>query len=121
MGSNKPNASNAPMRDVWSWALGWHRRPPTSRDKRDKQSILIGHYLAVLRAVDTPAALHAHHAADQRWAVNLARATFPREWTALGIHACTAAAYGLRYVEMQTCKTLDPARLPTWLGEWALF
>lgn len=109
------------MRDVWCWALSWLRRPPVSDDKRRAQLALVEAIKERLRDQSTTADLDARYAADRRWCLELARARFPRRWPTLGVHACTAAAYGLRAVELLTGRSIDAtAPLPPWLGEWAL-
>ncbi len=43
----------------------------------------------------------------------------PDVWMGLDAEAVTAAAYGLRYVELMTGRDIDPTRpLPYWLREW---
>jgi hypothetical protein len=113
-------ASDAAIRDVWSWSLSWFIKPPQSPAKRAKQAALVEGIKGCLADCATPGALHARYAAGTHFALAVARSMHPRDWTALGIHACTAAAFGLRYVELMTGKTID-ARLPLprWASEWA--
>ena len=66
--------------------------------------------------------LHDMYCKDSRWCLQLARQLFPADWPTLGVHATTAAAYGLRFVELMTCRPLDARQaLPRWVGEWAIW
>jgi hypothetical protein len=115
------NDTETGMRDVWSWALSWFRKPPSSPAKRLKQAQLVAIYLEMIRDAEDVPSLHAHYCADSRWALTAAKALFPREWPTLGIHATTAAAFGVRYVELMTGARLDPLNLPQWTSEWAIW
>jgi hypothetical protein len=108
---------------VWSWALGWLVRPPVDPDKRAKQATLVAAIAGGLRDVDTVADLLARYDDPEngRHYLAIARGVYPGEWPALGIHACTAAAYGVRFVELQTRQRLDARRLPGWVGEWGVW
>jgi hypothetical protein len=108
---------------VWSWALGYLRKPPADPARRAKQRVLVAVLAGDLRDVDTVAGLHARYADPEqaRHCLAIARGVYPGEWPALGIHACTAAAYGVRFVELQTRQRLDARRLPGWVGEWAVY
>lgn len=110
------------MRDVWCWALSWFLKPPSSRDKRAKQAALVEAIKAELKRVEQVEALHDLYSRDSRWCLQLARQLYPREWPTLGVHATTAAAYGLRFVELMTTRELDARDpLPRWVGEWAIW
>lgn len=110
------------MRDVWCWALSWFLKPPSSHDKRAKQAELVEAIAAELRRVDAVEALHEMYGRDSRWCLQLARQHFPRDWPTLGVHATTAAAYGVRFVELMTGRRLDARQpLPRWVGEWAIW
>ncbi|TAK20143.1 MAG: hypothetical protein EPO26_18780 [Chloroflexota bacterium] len=110
------------MRDVWCWALSWFLKPPSSPDKRSKQAALIELIKCELRRVESVEALHDLYSQDSRWCLQLARNHFPRDWPSLGVHATTAAAYGLRFVELMTRRDLDARDvLPRWVGEWAIW
>lgn len=109
------------MRDVWCWALSWFRKPPSSPQKRARQTELVAALLEQLRQTDAVWSLHDRYCGDSRWQLKLARERFPRDWATLGLHACAAAAYGIRFVELSTGKALDPAALPAWVGEWAVW
>jgi hypothetical protein len=110
------------MRDVWCWALSWFLKPPSSAEKRAKQAALVEAIKAELRGVEAVEDLHELYARDSRWCLQLARQHFPRDWPTLGVHATTAAAYGLRFVELMTARSLDAKQpLPRWVGEWAIW
>ena len=110
------------MRDVWCWALSSFLKPPSSVDKRAKQAALVEAIKAELRSVDAVEGLHELYCRDSRWCLHLARQHFPRDWPTLGVHAATAAAYGLRFVELMTARSLDAKKpLPRWVGEWAIW
>jgi len=110
------------MRDVWIWALSWFLKPAASPEKRAQQAVLIQAIKAELEDLHAVAGLHDRYAADSRWCLLLARRLFPRAWPTLGTHACAAAAYGLRYVELMTGHELDArGPLPAWLSEWAVW
>jgi len=110
------------MRDVWSWALSWFMRPPNSPEKRAKQAEVIDGIKWHLHSTTSIAALHELYGRDSSWCVQIARRLYPTEWATLGIHATTAAAFGLRYVELTTGKSLSARQpLPRWLGEWAVW
>jgi hypothetical protein len=110
------------MRDVWCWALSWFLKPPSSLDKRAKQAALVEAIKHELRDVGDVEALHDYYCRDSRWCLQIARQMYPREWPTLGVHATTAAAYGLRFVEMMTQRPLDARQqLPRWVGEWAIW
>ncbi len=110
------------MRDVWCWATSWFLKPPASFEKRAKQAQLVESIKAELRTIDQVEGLHDRYCRDSRWCLQLARQQFPREWPTLGVHATTAAAYGLRYVELLTGRTFDAREpLPRWVGEWAIW
>jgi hypothetical protein len=110
------------MRDVWCWALSWFLKPPSSVAKRAKQAALVEAIKAELRSVDAVEGLHERYGRDSRWCLQLARQQFPTDWPTLGVHATTAAAYGLRFVELMTSRSLDARQpLPRWLGEWAIW
>lgn len=65
--------------------------------------------------------LYAENAFSLR-SLQIARERFPRQWSTLSIHATTAVAFGLAYVEMMTRRKLDAREpLPHWLGEWAIW
>jgi hypothetical protein len=107
---------------VWSWALGWLVRPPVDPDKRAKQATLVQAIAGGLREVPTVADLHARYDdpdGGRRW-LALAKDLYPREWPRLGVHACVGAAYGVRFMELQTGQRLDARHLPGWVGEWAV-
>lgn len=119
---NDTTVNEYDMRDVWSWALSWFRKPPKSVDKRARQALLVAAIKDELAGLETIPDLHHHYCADSRWVVTLARREFPRDWPTLGVHACTAAAYGIRHVEILTDTTLNPREpLPAWTAEWATF
>lgn len=110
------------MRDVWCWALSWFLKPPSSPEKRAKQAALVEAIKAELHPIEGVEGLHDMYCRDSRWCLQLARQHFPREWPTLGVHATTAAAYGLRFVELMTGRQLDARRpLPKWVGEWAIW
>ncbi len=110
------------MRDVWCWALSWFLKPPTSPEKRAKQAALVQAIKSELRHVYAADDLHDLYTGDSRWCLQIARQEFPREWPTLGVHAATAAAYGLRFVEIMTGHDVDAREvLPRWLGEWAIW
>ena len=110
------------IRDVWSWALSWFVKPPSDPQKRARQTVLIEAIVQQLRGLDTVGDLHTWYTADTRWTLETAKQLYPRDWPTLGVHACTGAAYGLRYVEIQTGQRLDARQpLPTWIGEWAIW
>jgi hypothetical protein len=110
------------MRDVWCWALSWFLKPPSSPEKRAKQAALVEAIKAELRPIEAVEGLHDMYCRDSRWCLQLARQHFPRDWPTLGVHATTAAAYGLRFVEMMTGRPLDARQpLPKWVGEWAIW
>lgn len=114
---------NTGMRDVWCWALSWYRKPPSSADKRARQARVIAAVLAECRTATTPGDLTARYldAKTAHRCVAIAAGVEPATWPTLGVHACTAAAFGIRYVELATGATIDPAALPHWLGEWAIW
>jgi hypothetical protein len=110
------------MRDVWCWALSWFLKPPSNFDKRAKQAELVEAIKGDLRAINDVEGLHDRYCRDSRWCLQVARQHFPREWPTLGVHATTAAAYGLRFVELMTGQPLDARQpLPRWVGEWAIW
>jgi hypothetical protein len=110
------------MRDVWCWALSWFLKPPSSFEKRAKQAQLVEAIKVELRSIEDVEGLHDLYCRDSRWCLQLARQQFPREWPTLGVHATTAAAYGLRFVELMTARPLDAREpLPRWVGEWAIW
>ena len=110
------------MRDVWCWALSWFLKPPSSAEKRARQAQLVEAIKAELRGVVTVEELHDLYCRDSRWCLQIARQLYPRDWPTLGVHATTAAAYGLRFVELMTNRPLDARdALPRWVGEWAIW
>ena len=110
------------MRDVWCWALSWFLKPPSSIEKRVKQASLVEVIKAELLSIDNVEGLHDLYGRDSRWCLQLARQEFPRDWPTLGVHATTAAAYGLRYVELMTRQSIDARQpLPRWVAEWAIW
>lgn len=109
------------MRDVWVWSLDWFRRPASNPDRRAKQTEIVAAILGGLRAVETVAGLHLLYAQDSRWCTEIARERVGDDWRAIGVHAATATAFGLRYVELVTGRDLDATALPPWLGEWSAF
>lgn len=115
-----PDAGVAGMRDVWCWAVSWFRKPPGDPVKRARQAELIAALQAQLGGEVSSGALHARYAGDSRWCLETARRLYPGAWPTLGVHACTATAYGLRYVELVTGRPVDARALPAWLGEWAM-
>lgn len=116
-----PQARASEPREVWLWSLSWLLKPPTSAEKRARQTALIGALVADLRAVDTIPGLHDRYTSDSRWCLAIARRMFPVEWPTVGVHACTAAAHAIRYVELLTRKTLDARSLPRWISEFAVW
>ena len=111
----------AGLRDVWGWALSWFRKPPPFQDKRDRQAAIVTAILHELRLEPTVPDLHHRYRDGNHWALLVARRACPEDWPTLGVHACTAAAYGLRYVELATGAAIDPHHLPAWLGEFAIW
>ena len=110
------------MRDVWCWALSWFLKPPSSYEKRAMQAALVEAIKDELRNVEQVEGLHDMYCKDSRWCLQLARQLFPADWPTLGVHATTAAAYGLRFVELMTCRPLNAREpLPRWVGEWAIW
>lgn len=109
------------MREVWSWALSWMLRPSSLPELRAKQQKLIEAIHTKLAEVESPEVLQHLYLHDSGWEFTIiAKNLYPTDWAILGIHATTAAAFGLRYVELQTGKKLDATKeLPRWLGEWA--
>jgi hypothetical protein len=108
------------MRPVWSWALSWFRMAPSDTGRRLRQAALVARLKAELATVENVPGLHERYHEASRWTVPLAREHFPQEWPLLGIHACTAAAFALRYVEIVTGQRLQVVSLPRWLGEWTI-
>lgn len=111
--------TDAGIRPVWAWSLDWFRKPSSNPERRVKQTELVAAILGALRRVETVEALHLLYQADNRWCAEMALQLFHDEWRAIGVHATTATAYGLRYVELVTGRRLDAERVPAWLGEWA--
>jgi hypothetical protein len=110
------------MRDVWCWALSWFIKPPSNGEKRARQALLVEAIKGELRGVELVEELHGRYCQDSRWCLQIARRLYPRDWPTLGVHATTAAAYGLRYVELMTGRRLDAREpLPRWVGEWAIW
>ncbi len=121
----QPNPNDMP--EIWIWALSWFSKPPQSPAKRMKQAVLVevikGEFAAQLekRGIsEDMSGLHSLYRADSAWALQIARREFPRDWPTLGVHATTAAAFGLRHVELMTGKTIDARQpLPGYVKEWA--
>lgn len=110
------------MRDVWDWAISWFYKPPSSWEKRVKQKILVEAIKTELSIVSEIPLLHNLFCSDSRWSLLLVREFFPKDWPTLSIHATTAAAYGLRFVELMTGKELDARKpLPIWVREWTIW
>lgn len=110
------------MRDVWSWALSWLMRSTSASERRAKQAEVVEAIKRQLGTVESIEALHDLYTRDSRWCVQVARRLYPADWASLGVHATSAAAFGLRYVELATGKSLDARKqLPRWLGEWAVW
>jgi hypothetical protein len=121
--SHHTDTDRTGMRAVWSWALGYLRKPAADPDRRAKQRVLVAVLAGDLRDVDTVAGLHARYADPEqaRHCLAIARGIYPGEWPALGVQAVTAAAYGVRYVEIVTGQRLDARHLPGWIGEWGVW
>jgi hypothetical protein len=119
-GDHRENVAG--MRDVWCWGLSWFLKPASNPEKRAKQAQLVEDIKAELRAIEAVGELHELYCRDSRWCLQIARKDFPRDWPTLGVHATTAAAYGLRFVEVMTGRQLDAREpLPRWVGEWAIW
>ena len=110
------------MRDVWCWALSWYLKPPQNREKRIKQSQCVEAIKQELKSITSVQELHNCYTQDSKWCLQIARELYPRDWPSLGVHATSAAAYGLRYVELMVNKPLNAKEtLPKWVGEWAIW
>jgi hypothetical protein len=116
------------MRSVWSWSLSWLIRSASSLPKRDMQITLVDAILSDLRHLDTIPSLHHCFEADRRWCVTIARRLYPADWGRLGIEACTAAAFGLRVVELAypwrgkvQMESIREGKGRYTLGEWAVW
>jgi hypothetical protein len=110
------------MRDVWCWALSWFLKPPSNCEKRARQAVLVESIKLELHRVELVEELHDLYCRDSRWCLQIARQLYPRDWPTLGVHATTAAAYGLRFVELMTGRSLDAREpLPRWVSEWAIW
>lgn len=115
-----PARNTTAMRDVWCWALDWFTKPPTNAERRAKQAIVVQAIKAELASIDAVADLHDRYARGSGWSLDVARRCYPDDWRALGVHAATAAAFALRYVELMVGRPLDATQpLPAWVREWA--
>ena len=110
------------MRDDWSWAMSWFVRPSEKvSERREMQARLIEAVKAGLQDSVTAVGLNERYSGDSSWVYKLARGMFPAEWAKLGVHACTAVAYGLRYTEIMMGLEIDAREpMPVWMGEWAV-
>lgn len=111
------------MLDVWCWTLSWFLKPPSSAEKRARQSMLVESIKAELRTIESIKELqNRYQDRGSQWCIKMAKQMYPSDWPTIGISACTAAAYGVRYVEMVTNSPLDARQeLPKWVGEWAIW
>lgn len=119
-----PNLPENPneIRDVWRWALSWYVKPPSSLEKRTKQTFVVTEILAKLREIEEPRALIELYSRSNIWCIKLTKEKYPGEFTTLGIHAITAVAYGLRFIEMSTNRRFNNLQiLPEWIGELAIW
>lgn len=100
----------------WSRALGWYRR----RADKPEQASLLRIMLRELRvvALDTPS-LFVCAQADHTWMRAAARELSPFGWLSLGITEIRDAAFAIRFVELETHRSIDTSPLPCWIGEWA--
>ncbi|HEV8634109.1 MAG TPA: hypothetical protein VG370_07705 [Chloroflexota bacterium] len=110
------------MRDVWCWALSWFLKPPANGQKRARQALLVESIKRELQKVQAVEELHDRYCQDSRWCLQIARQLFPQDWPTVGVHATAAAAFGLRFVELMTGRSLDAREpLPRWVSEWAIW
>ena len=107
---------HTPIPTDWSRALNWIRQSNRSAD----QITLLRLVLREVRVVPDMSTLFACAEMNHIWVAQLAREVAPTGWATIGIWPITRAAYAIRYVELETGKDLDPARLPKWLGEWCV-
>ncbi len=122
MDQEKSVSHSCEMLDVWCWALSWYIKPPINVEKRAKQSALVYVLKTELYDISSNHELIIRYRSDSRWTLHMARKTYPRDWPTLGVHAVTAATFGIRHVEIMTNRVLDPRRpLPMWIGEWAIW
>ena len=109
-------------RDVWSWALSWLMTETLAVERRRMQREVVASIAQALSQVDAVQDLHELYQGDSRWCVELARLRFPKDWASLGVHATSAAAFGVRYVELVTGRPIDARQpLPRWISEWAVW
>ena len=109
------------IKDVWCWALSWFLKPPANPDKRGKQAVLVQTIKLELKNIKDVPSLHERYASESPRCLIIAREIFPNEWTTLSAHT-TAAAYGLRFVELMTRREINATKpLPRWVGEWAIW
>ena len=101
-----PTNDHSEAREVWTLAVAWYLRPERPTEKRAKQAAIVDAIKCELSSVRSVATLHDLYSRDAHWCRQIGHRLFPGEWSTLGIHAATAVAFGLRYVELVTGETL---------------
>lgn len=118
--------NDSSIRNSWACALDWYRKPYDSV-KRSKQAKLIeaikdGIEPQLIRSglpLNNVPALHRLYESNSTWTVQMARNLYPGEYPTLSVHASSATAFGLKYVEYMIDRKLDAQQpLPSWIGEW---
>ena len=103
---------------AWDEGIAWALRAPGS-PLSSRRLRAIDQVRAELRAIADWRALVLHSGQEGLGRAEQLAERDPDVWMGLDAEAVTAAAYGLRYVELMTGRDIDPTRpLPYWLREW---
>lgn len=117
------NLTETEIINVWSLALSWLSNPRFQHEEQEflREKELVEAIHARLMGINSVKTLLYLHIRNKNWCTNIAQSLFPADFNRLRPNLALAAALGLRWVELQTGKQLDPRKqLPQWLSEWAV-
>ncbi len=110
------------MQQPWCEALWRFVRAPKLTDQRERQVNVISAIMDYIDPIDSADELAAHYQGSAELCRRIALALYPTDGQLQDLHRTQDVAYALRYVKLMTGHDLDPGdRLPSWIGEWAVF
>jgi hypothetical protein len=119
-GSDQYRKTPFEMHDVWQWSLACLIRKPKDIGLRLKQCTLVNNIKSRLIVPDKPHLYHMY-CMDSRWCQAVAQETFPNDWAQITVHYPTAAAYGLRFIELNYGREITAQYPPDkFVGEWTV-
>ena len=122
MSQSRREDTDFTTQQLWYEALWRFARAPKLTDQRQRQIDVICAIKGYLDPIVSQEQLLAHYQANAELCRHIALALHPGDGQLQDLHRTQDVAYALRYVELMTGHELHPRdRLPSWIGEWAVF